>query len=229
MAIIENFNWSQSALGKPIPLFQSSETLDRPILFMGGVHGDEPEGVALAEALLQWLKNDSQNAKQTKVPWALIPCLNPDGFVSRVRTNGNNVDLNRNYPSSDWSPKHKAPRYFPGPKPASENEIQQLVKWIKDHRPRLVIHFHSWKPCVVYAGDPAFRAADLLGQVSGYPVNDDIGYPTPGSLSQFGWIDNKIPVICIEESDPTPRDQVWPHFEKALIQIVTNPSSVGLA
>ncbi|MEK6554580.1 MAG: DUF2817 domain-containing protein, partial [Bdellovibrionota bacterium] len=103
MAIIENLNWSLSAEKRNIPMFQSEENLQRPVLFMGGVHGDEPEGVALAESLLEWLKSDSVSAKKTRLPWALIPCLNPDGYLRGVRWNGNKVDLNRNYPSTDWS------------------------------------------------------------------------------------------------------------------------------
>jgi protein MpaA len=233
MAIIENLNWALSAEKRNIPLFQSEENLQSPILFIGGVHGDEPEGVALAEELLEWLKNDSVaangNTKKAKISWALIPCLNPDGYLRGVRWNGNKVDLNRNYPSSDWSTEAKAERYYPGPGPGSESEISNLVAWITKNKPRLIIHFHSWQPCVVYAGAPALPAAQLLGQASGYKVQDDIGYPTPGSLSQYAWFDHKIPVICTEELSPTPRAQVWPRFSKGLIQILTEPHTVGLA
>lgn len=229
MAIIQNLHWALSAEKRKIPMFESDETLDRPILFMGGVHGDEPEGVALAEFLLEWLKSDSLNEKKTKVPWAVIPCLNPDGLVRGVRWNGNKVDLNRNYPSRDWEPSARAERYFPGPHPGSESEIQTLCKWIEKNRPRLIVHFHSWVPCVVYAGEKARPAAELLGRVSGYKVQDDIGYPTPGSLSQYAWGDHQIPVICTEELSPTPRAAVWPRFKDALIKMVTEPTAVDLA
>ncbi len=231
MAIIENLNWSISAEKRNIPLFQSEEKLHRPILFIGGVHGDEPEGVALAEGLLEWLKSDSSLAagRKTKLPWAVIPCLNPDGYLRAVRWTGNTADLTRNYPSSDWSSYAKAERYYPGPNPASESEIANLVSWIQQNQPRLIVHFHSWEPCVVYAGQPALPAAQLLGRVSGYKVQDDIGYPTPGSLSQYGWIDHKIPIICTEEKSPTPRAQVWPRFGEGLIKIMTEPQTLGLA
>jgi murein peptide amidase A len=218
-----NFDWAQSAEKRPIPLFQSDIAAKNPVLFIGGVHGDEPEGVALAEGLLEWLKNHKANT-----PWAVIPCLNPDGFLRRRRTNGNGVDLNRNYPCKEWSSEHKSPRYFPGPHAGSESEIQSLVKWITEYRPRLIIHFHSWQPMVVYAGEGARLAAEELGRASGYEVKDDIGYPTPGSLSRFG-LENNIPIICIEESDPTPREDVWPRFEKAFERILIRPGEVGLA
>lgn len=188
---------------------------------MGGIHGDEPEGVELAKKTLQLLKNE---AEKIQVPWILIPCLNVDGFSERKRTNGSGVDLNRNYPSSDWSPEFPKERYFPGPKAASEPEIQGVVKLIEDYSPRLIIHCHSWNPCVVYAGQPGRMDAERLGAACGYEVRDDIGYPTPGSLSQYAWGDLKIPVICIEEQEGTPLEQIWPHFERGMREIFADPS-----
>jgi protein MpaA len=226
MSFVANFEWAQSAEKRAIPLFmQDSLEAKRPVLFIGGVHGDEPEGVALAEGLLEWLKSHSH---QPLLPWALIPCLNPDGYLRRRRTNGNGVDLNRNYPSRDWSPEHKAPRYYPGISPGSESEVQALVRWIEEFNPRLIVHFHSWQPMIVYAGESARPVAELLGKVSGYEVKNDIGYPTPGSLSRFG-LEKQIPIICIEEKDPTPRHKVWPRFAKAFETLLSAPHEVGLA
>lgn len=212
---IEKKHWATSAGGRPIDLHLSEDNPQKPILLIGGVHGDEPEGVILATATLQWLK--SHNAPLH--PWAVIPCLNPDGISQNVRTNGNGVDLNRNYPSRDWSPTATQPRYQPGPHPASEPEIKSLVSLIHALQPRLIIHCHSWNPCVVYAGDPAKSAANALGASSGYEVRDDIGYPTPGSLSRFGWHDHKIPIICIEEAEHTPKEKIWPHFATGMQKI----------
>src|SRR5690606_2146521 len=152
----------------------------------------EPEGVALAEGLLEWLKSNNLSHASPPASWALIPCLNPDGFLRCRRTNGTGVDLNRNYPSNDWSPDSKTPRYFPCLNAGSESEIRSLVQWMKQFNPRLVIHFHSWKPCIVYAGDTAHPTAQEFERASGYPVVPDIGYPTPGSLSRFG-LENGIP------------------------------------
>jgi protein MpaA len=223
MSVIEKRNWAVSAENRAIALFQSDESPQNPILLIGGVHGDEPEGVWLAEATLQWLKsNTSENLK----PWMLILCLNPDGFAKGERTNGHGVDLNRNYPSRDWSPEAAKPRYHPGPHPASEPEVRTLVALIRLVEPQLIIHCHSWNPCVVYAGDPARPAAEALGRSSGYEVRDDIGYPTPGSLSRFGWHDNKIPIICIEEAEGTPREKVWPHFAQGMSEVFRSEGSL---
>ena len=219
--------WTRTDLGTPIALF-SSHSLEeistlRPVLLMGGVHGDEPLGVHLAQQTLKLLEKDLRN--ETLVPWILIPCLNPDGYKNNTRVNGRGVDLNRNYPSKSWSPTAEKERYNPGPHPASEAETKAVVGLIEKTKPRLIIHCHSWEPMVVCAGEPGLKDAERLSRSSGYIVKPEIGYPTPGSLSQFGWWDNKIPVICIEEKDYEPEASVWPRFEKGMREIFLDVSS----
>lgn len=223
--IYHQTSWASSALGSPIGLYKKSHTLqdcsERPILFVGGVHGDEPEGVRLAEELLKWLKyEEAQNSAGLR-PWILIPCLNPDGYSKNERTNGHGVDLNRNFPCRDWSPDAKAPRYCPGPSPGSEPEVQALVKLIGDEKPQLIVHFHSWEPCVVYTGTPGKKAAEILATGTGYDAREDIGYPTPGSLGQYGWLEHQTPVVCIEEQEHINLDLVWPHFKTGLKLLLT--------
>jgi predicted deacylase len=223
--MIHEPNWARSALGIPISLFASFALHKmkglRPIMVMGGVHGDEPEGIWLAANVLKMLVNEPQ---KVRVPWILIPCLNVDGHARGTRVNGRGVDLNRNYPAKNWSPNFEKDRYFPGPSKGSEPEIQAVVALLNEHRPRLVIHCHSWKPCIVYAGEPALRDAERLAQASGYDVTPDIGYPTPGALSQYGWADLGIPIICIEEKSGTAEAEVWPHFESGFREIFADGS-----
>lgn len=221
-------NWAISRGGRAIALHHSADlrwSADlNPVILVGGVHGDEPEGVALAEACLDWLV---QNQARIRVPWVLIPCLNPDGYLVGQRTNGAGVDLNRNYPARSWSSEAKEPRYSPGPFPGSEPETQAMVGLMKQLRPRLVIHCHSWHPCVVVTGEPARADGERLARASGYPLQETIGYDTPGSLSQYGWFDNQIPIICIEEQEGAPLETVWPHFAPAIEEIFTDPARRG--
>jgi murein peptide amidase A len=223
-------SWQSSALGNPIDLTASApwENLKndpaarRPIVVMGGIHGDEPEGVRLAKDLLTWLEQQAR-AGRALVPWVVIPCLNVDGFAKGTRVNGRGVDLNRNYPSQDWSPKFEKERYFPGPGPASEPEVQGVVGLIRELQPRLLIHCHSWKPCIVGTGPRAKKDTLRLAASSGYQPVDEIGYPTPGSLSRYGWHDLKIPVICIEEQEGlTDLSTIWPRFEKGMEEVFTD-------
>jgi len=234
-------SWIKTTLGTPVELWAShalTELKDlRPLLVMGGVHGDEPEGVRLASELLQWLKShtvvaaaaaSAHGGKLQVAPWIVIPCLNVDGYGKGTRVNGRGVDLNRNYPSKDWSSETKAERYFPGTGPGSEAEVRGVVELIETCRPRLLIHCHSWKPCIVGTGPFSKRDAERLGRSSGYEVIDEIGYPTPGSLSRYGWHDKQIPVICIEEQDGlSDLSPVWPRFAKGFEEIFTDQSLRG--
>lgn len=217
-------NWTHSNLGTPIALFSSAPLTQlkgqAPLLLMGGIHGDEPLGVLLAEKTLEFLRHSP-----VQLPWILIPVLNVDGYKAGTRVNGRGVDLNRNYPAKSWSPQFEKERYFPGPSPGSEAEIQAVVRLMSEFKPRLVIHCHSWKPMIVAAGEPALRDAQRLSRSSGYEVVPEIGYPTPGSLSQFGWVDNQIPVICIEEADETAREKVWPNFGDGMREIFLDASA----
>jgi murein peptide amidase A len=220
-------SWTRSDLGTPIALFASHTLTElktkKPLLLMGGVHGDEPLGVLLAQQTLDFLKAD--NGKDVCLPWILIPCLNVDGYRNNTRVNGRGVDLNRNYPSKSWSPAFEKERYNPGPEPGSEAEVKGVVDLIQTYKPRLIIHCHSWKPMVVCAGEPGKRDAERLSRSSGYEVVPEIGYPTPGSLSQFGWWDNQIPVICIEEADESKPNSVWPRFQDGMREIFLDASN----
>ncbi len=222
--------WKKSNLGFDIALAASTDLellqTQKPILLIGGVHGDEPEGVELAQRTLDWLSQEQQSHLSSLVPWLVIPCLNVDGFKKKQRVNGRGVDLNRNYPSGDWSPDFGKDRYFPGAQPGSEVEVQAVVELIQLFGPRLVIHCHSWEPCIVCTGQPGWKDAERLAQSSGYKVVADIGYPTPGSLSSYAWHDKKIPVICIEERDGSnDLTSIWPRFKNGFMNIFTDMSA----
>lgn len=216
---IESFpQWVKTSTGRYLSLYQNLHRSDvSPFLFVGGVHGDEPEGVRLAEDFLLWLQ---ANTESTDHPWILIPCLNPDGYSQNQRTNANGVDLNRNFPASDWKPSEVKDRYYSGPSPSSEIEVQALTQIIQKFQPRAIIHFHSWKPCVVYTGSSGAKLAQLLTAGNNYEAREDIGYPTPGSLGQWGWLNCQTPVICLEEQENSDLNLVWPNFSKGLKNLI---------
>ena len=222
--IFSNDCWIKTSLGSCVSICAQSEfpRLKNPILLLGGVHGDEPEGVHLAQQCLAWLKSFDQSKL---VDWVVIPCLNVDGFNLKQRVNANGIDLNRNFPSKDWSTEFQKDRYYPGKTPGSEIEVQALVKLIKDLNPRLIIHCHSWEPCIVYTGERGRKDSERLAYSSGYLAKPDIGYATPGSLGQYACFDVGVPVICIEEqeclTDFTP---IWPRFESSMREIFTDRS-----
>lgn len=216
-------SWALSAKGQSIDLYGQSPDSTGDLVFIGGMHGDEPEGVRLATELLNWLQKNHKT--EDLHPWTLITDINPDGAALNQRTNANGVDLNRNFPTSDWQASSSPSRYYSGPMAGSEPETQAICKLIQLKKPKLILHFHSWEPCIVYTGEPGKAWAQMLSPSSVYPVKEDIGYPTPGSLGNYGWHNCKIPVICIEEQEKSDLSLVWPHFGNVLIKLLRSGAS----
>jgi len=61
------------------------------LYFSAGIHGDEPAGPLAALRLLK------ENQWPDSAEIFLLPCLNPNGFVSNTRENEAHKDLNRDY------------------------------------------------------------------------------------------------------------------------------------
>lgn len=186
-------NFAKTALGLPITGFQWLQTEPAPhILVIGGVHGDEPEGVVCCRGLLEHFSNHApKNFNLT-----LIPEFNPEGVLLKTRGNSNKVDLNRNLPTKDWSPVAATVRYFPGPSAASEKENQFLVHFLKTEKIDVIYSMHSWKPMLNTNGD--LPEAQIIAELTGYKIEPDIGYPTPGSLGTYAGLENKIPTLTYE-------------------------------
>ena len=61
------------------------------VYISAGIHGDEPAGPLAALRLLK------ENKWPEQVEIVFCPCLNPGGFAGNTRTNGQGIDLNRDY------------------------------------------------------------------------------------------------------------------------------------
>ena len=165
----------------------------KKILILGGVHGDEIEGVIAAEALLSAFTT----AFPYKLDLLLVPHFNPDGVFYRTRNNSRGVDLNRNLPTKDWSPVIKTPRYHPGPSANSEPENQWLAHYIESEKPEFVLSLHSWFPVLNVNGD-CLNEAKTLAALTGYRIDSDIGYPTPGCLGTFAGLERQSATLTYE-------------------------------
>ena len=169
----------RSLLGNPINLYHPRQA---NLLVMGGVHGDESEGIFLAHLLIK---------AQREIP--VVACLNPDGALLRQRWNSRNVDLNRNLPTPDWHPEPLNDRYPPGAVPASEPETQAFLNTLDFVRPQMVLSLHSYKESFVEIERPpdtlapAMNTAVLeLAESLAIERRLSIGYLTPGALGSYG-------------------------------------------
>ncbi len=201
--------WSlrQSIQGRPLEINflvpsslaaapKSVQNLPWPwLLFLGGVHGDEIEGVWLMEEVEKKWKNTLPQIPFGIGIWSKV---NPDGVAANTRLNGRGVDLNRNLPTSDWTAEVKNPRYPPGTVAASEPENIGLIKLIEQCKPFAILSAHSFSKFQVNVNGPSKEWAERIAKVCGYPVTEDIGYPTPGCLGTYAGKEWGIPTITLE-------------------------------
>jgi len=150
-----------------------------------------------------------------------IPCLNPDGMQLNRRTNANNVDINRNFPTKNWGKNEgdnatcddETTNYFGGKSPASEIETQFVIDIIEKYKPKLILTLHAPYKVVNYDG-PARETAEKISKIINYPVEASIGYPTPGSFGTWAGVERNIPIITLELDEEIPVEElVSPAFE----------------
>jgi protein MpaA len=214
--IFSELESGHSLEGHSIPAFKTDIKAQKYLYLIGGVHGDEVEGVYVLKELFSWLKSEHS---LKDLPMVVVPILNVDGYQNRTRVNAHLVDLNRNLPTKDWSTDHKEPRYNPGPKPLSEPENQFLVKLMDKYKPGFIISFHTWKPILNFNGE-CKDVAEFLNKYNNYEMAGDIGYPTPGSLGTFAVEKYQSPVLTFECPElKTHRESlkdIWNENEKGL-------------
>ena len=188
------------------------------VLVIGGIHGDEMSSTSL---LFHWigLAHTPPADSPLSVHWRFIPAVNPDGLFAKPshRTNANGVDLNRNFPTPNWTRDAKLyweqrtrrdPRRWPGSKPMSEPETRFLLDQIDTFKPNLIVSVHA--PYGVLDFDGPSVPPSKLGRL----YLDQLGI-FPGSLGNYGGVHKGVPVVTIELPSATrmPQDaetrQMW--------------------
>ena len=192
MVFQKAFHFGYTSQGLSIPAYRFGKR-GPEVLIMGGVHGDEIEGIIAANGLLQAFSQSFP----LKIKVTLIPIFNLDGALKSQRCNARLVDLNRNLPTRDWSEKMIKKKYNPGPRANSEPENKSLVNFIKNQKPRFIITLHSWKPLLNTNGN-CHAVARVIATHIKYKITDDIGYPTPGSLGVYCGLERHIPTLTYE-------------------------------
>ena len=130
-------------------------------MVVGCIHGNEPAGIAIADALIRY-----PDLHEPEPALVIVPNLNPDGVAVGTRQNAHGVDLNRNFPFG-WRPRDKpGDVYYQGPRPLSEPESQAIQGLILRLRPSISIWFHQQQNLVdLSGGDPRIERcfAELAG------------------------------------------------------------------
>ncbi len=204
-----------STAGNPIYQLALGDSGQATTLLFGGFHGDEPGGVELVIRLARYLHAHPGELKKRVV---IVPVLNPDALLAGTRVNANKVDINRNFPTRDWSPAYKKERYFPGREPASEKETAIAMQMIDQIRPDRIISIHADLHIINYNG-PSRELALRMAQFNHYDIDDDIGYPTPGSFGTYAGNELGIPTITLE-LPPYDPEGAWKSNRQALIEAI---------
>ncbi len=210
-------------------LSHNSQFTTHNSLVIGVFHGDEPQGKYLIERYINNHSTIQPFNPSTLQPFnhstLFIPCLNPDGMAAKTRTNANGVDLNRNFPTQNWTlseqTTNKNPEgqtiigketekneFFGGESPTSEIETQFLIDVIEKYKPKTILTLHAPYKVVNYDG-PAQDLAQKVSDIINYPVEESIGYPTPGSFGTWAGIERGIPTITLELDETCPVEDLY--------------------
>jgi murein peptide amidase A len=187
-----------------------------PAIVFGAIHGDEPASRLQAERLIEELI-DRPPGRET---W-IIPVVNVDGLLAGTKNNANDVDLNRNFASANWTAKYQG-GYFPGKTAESEPETQALVALIDQVGAERLIALHATFRCMNWDGRGR-ALAEEMGRLAGYEANGDLGYPTPGSFGSKYGVDRGLEVVTVEVPYLEVDERAWTETRTALRWAVDLP------
>ena len=88
-----------------------------------------------------------------------------------------------------------------------------MTEILEEYKPDFILSFHAPFEVVNFDG-PCELEAQKISELSGYPVQKDIGYPTPGSFGTYAGIERAIPTITLELSETESMEKLWERTEK---------------
>ena len=191
----------QSVRSRDLEVGIIGDTRGAAIVVVGSIQGDQPNTRDLIDYLADDFNND-RGRIPADVTFYFIPTINPDGNAAGTRRNAHNVDLNRNWDTSDWTANPEQPEGTVngagGSRPHSEPETQRLANYLlslqrQDSNLRVVV-WHSSQSLSssghVYPGytssgldGDAVDLAQRYAGVTGYAVKADwAAYETTGEV-----------------------------------------------
>lgn len=203
-----------SVLGRPIRARTFGHG-PRIVLFVGGIHGDEAEGAYTAEQLPAAFEAAGLSPAVTLT---ILEDANPDGRAAGTRGNANGIDVNRNFPATNFD----AANPTNGGTPLSQPESRALFGVVDRIQPNLVLVSHAWvgNQFINFDG-PAQELAQRFSASSGLPVEASTEFaPTPGSLGSYVGRDRGIPVLTIEVLKGSDPQAVWNKLQPALLEAI---------
>jgi len=191
----------RSVEGRDLEVVTIGDPRGPAVVVIGSIQGDQQNTRTLITFLIGDLERGLDRVPPN-VAFHFIPTINPDGNAAGTRRNANNVDLNRNWDTFDWTPNPEQPggrvNGAGGPRPLSEPEVRELADYLLSLRRRnqnlRVVLWHASQQLSsgghVYPGytenglDPdAVALARRYAGVTGYALKEDWApYETTGEL-----------------------------------------------
>lgn len=188
-----------SLAGRPIDAYTFGAG-EKEYLIVAGIHGGyEGNTIALANELITHI-NENPRIIPSDVTLYIIRNMNPDGEARDNgvdgRVNNNGVDLNRNFPSENWTADWERDGcwiYRPttgGRTGGSEPETRAVMNFIRGRDIEAMISYHSAALGVFPGGvpwtGPSKRLAQALSKATGYPYPPiDTGCEYTGTLADW--------------------------------------------
>ncbi|MEM7143897.1 MAG: murein tripeptide amidase MpaA [Verrucomicrobiota bacterium] len=177
--------YGRSVLGAPLEVWLPASG-EVSTLLVAGQHGEEAESTFVLSRALRCLEGAPSAA-------GVVLASNPDGMARATRGNANGVDLNRNYPTADWTAEgttycwqvgaESEVTLSTGSEGGSEPETRAFMGLVERLQPKRVIALHAPLACI---DDP--QLSDMgkeLSEESGLPLVESVGYATPGSFGTW--------------------------------------------
>src|SRR5919108_1459044 len=188
-----------SLAARPIEVYRFGVG-EKEYLIVAGIHGGyEGNTIALANELITHI-NENPGVIPSDVTLYIIRNMNPDGEARDDgvdgRVNNNGVDLNRNFPSDNWTAEWDRDGcwiYRPttgGAYAGSEPETRSVISFIRSHKLEAMISYHSAALGVFPGGvpweAPSKQLAKALSKATGYPYPPvDTGCEYTGTLADW--------------------------------------------
>jgi len=192
------------------------------LLLIAATHGNEMSGTALLNRFIEEVEKNPDSVSLDKSV-ILIPIVNPDGYYDREdKLNANNVNLNRNFATSNWIESGFANTYS-GPHPFSEAESITLKNVVDTYEPSMMISYHAKGAFVTpERNDKSGRKlARWYASQTGYKFdgNDDI-WDFEGTATKWFWEATGNPGITVELT--TYSDSDWDINKSALFKLISS-------
>lgn len=202
-----------SVKGRPITAYYYGSG-STTILFTGGIHGSEPSGEYIMQDWANYLDSNAY-----KIPAGrqvvIVPAVNPDGLAALARYNAHNVNIDRNFATTNWQTDIDTSSGIVegggGATPMSEPETRALASVTTRLRPRLEVSFHS-SGRLVGANEygDSIAIGNLYASCVGYTsmighAEETMGYSMTGEYEDWAGEQYGTPAILIELPTATGR------------------------